>query len=101
MHTTALYVRTSTASGDTDQQLAKLHHAAEHHGWEVTDTFADAAISGAAERRPELDRLMATARTGKLDMVAVTSRDRLARFPALLDAIVGELLELGVRVVTP
>jgi DNA invertase Pin-like site-specific DNA recombinase len=41
--------------------------------------FTDKGISGAKDKRPQLDKLMQLAHTGKLDIVAVWKFDRFAR----------------------
>ncbi len=40
-------------------QLSDLRRMAEDKGFSIADEFVDPAISGAKERRPQLDRLMA------------------------------------------
>jgi len=54
----------------------------------VTEEYVDHGVSGAKASRPALDRLMADARKGKLDVVAVWRFDRFARSTKhLLDAL--------------
>jgi len=45
----------------------------------VVAEFVDIGISGAKDRRPELDKLMADARRRKFDVIAVWRFDRFAR----------------------
>jgi DNA invertase Pin-like site-specific DNA recombinase len=45
----------------------------------VTDEYVDIGISGAKDRRPELDRLMTDARRRRFDIVLVARFDRFAR----------------------
>lgn len=75
----ALYARVSTDEQDPGLQVADLRRLAEHRGWRVVDEYVDRGISGTKESRPGLDRLMADARAGKLDLVAVWKLDRLGR----------------------
>ena len=75
----ALYARVSTDEQDPDLQVADLRRLAEHRGWKVVGEYIDKGISGSKASRPGLDRLMADARAGKLDVVAVWRFDRFAR----------------------
>jgi DNA invertase Pin-like site-specific DNA recombinase len=45
----------------------------------LVDSYLDVGISGAKDKRPELDRLMADAHRRKFDIVAVWKFDRFAR----------------------
>jgi len=59
-----LYARVSTNRGqDPELQLRELREYAAKRGWEVAGEFVDTGVSGAKDRRPELDRLMVLART--------------------------------------
>ncbi|HXJ93080.1 MAG TPA: recombinase family protein [Terriglobia bacterium] len=74
----ALYVRISTQDQNCELQLRALREYAERCGWPITGTYQD-VIGGAKARRPELDRLMADARTGMFDCVLVWKLDRFGR----------------------
>lgn len=74
----ALYYRVSTEEQSADMQAAELRRLAEQRGWEVVGEFRDVA-SGAKDRRPALDRMIAGVRTGQIDVVAAWSLDRLSR----------------------
>ncbi len=76
-----LYSRVSTMNHgqDPEVQLQPLRQVADSRGWEVVAEFIDVGVSGATEKRPELDRLMDLIRTGKVQVVAVARFDRLAR----------------------
>lgn len=57
----AIYARVSTSDQSTDLQLEALRAYAAARGWAVTDFF-DHGVSGAKEKRPALDALVAAAR---------------------------------------
>jgi DNA invertase Pin-like site-specific DNA recombinase len=59
-------------------QLRELREFCERRGWTVAGEYVD-ATSGAKDRRPELDRLMADAHKRRFDAVAIWKFDRLAR----------------------
>jgi DNA invertase Pin-like site-specific DNA recombinase len=92
-----LYVRTSTANGQTTKnQERDLQAVAERHGWEVVAVYRDQGISGSRgrDKRPGLDRLLQAVARRDIDMVAAWSVDRLGR--SLMD-LVGVLQELHVK----
>jgi len=95
---TAIYARVSTAEQTPENQLAVLRAFASARGWRVTE-FVDHGVSGAKERRPALDALMAAARARKIDVVTCTKLDRLARSTHHLVTLVKELEALGVDLV--
>lgn len=75
----ALYVRCSTERQDTAMQVEELQAVARQRGWDVVDVYEDAGVSGTARSRPALDRLVADAKAGRVDVVVVWKLDRLAR----------------------
>jgi DNA invertase Pin-like site-specific DNA recombinase len=77
----ALYARVSTANSGQDptMQTRELVEYCERRAWEVVDEYVDVGISGAKEKRPELDRMMADAHRRRFDAVVVWKFDRFAR----------------------
>ncbi len=77
----ALYARVSTLhrGQDPELQMTELRAVAAQRGWTIAGEYVDVGVSGAKERRAALDRLMADARGGKVDVVAVWRFDRFAR----------------------
>ena len=96
----ALYGRVSTDEQDPAMQVADLRRLAEHRGWKVVEEYIDQGISGSKASRPGLDRLMADARGGKLDVVAVWRFDRFARSTRHLLLALEEFHALGVDFVS-
>jgi len=104
------YLRVSTASksrrGDStafDQDPAvqeqPLRDLTAQRGWTVTKVYSDRA-SGAKERRPGLDALMADARRGAFDVVVVWRFDRFARSVKQLVLALEEFHGLGIDFVS-
>jgi DNA invertase Pin-like site-specific DNA recombinase len=76
----AIYARVSTTHGqDPEMQLRELREYCQRRNWEVADEYVDLGISGAKEKRPELDRLLAHAHRRNFDAVVVWRFDRFAR----------------------
>ena len=96
-----LYARVSTNRGqDPELQLRELREYAAKRGWEIAGEFVDKGVSGAKDRRPELDRLMLLARTRKLDVVVVWKLDRFGRSLRHLVNALGELESVRVSFVS-
>ena len=95
----ALYVRTSTANGQTTRnQERELKEAAKRHGWHIAAVYRDQGISGAKGRdeRPGFDRLLQAVARREIDMIAAWSVDRLGRSLTDLVAVLQELHAKGV-----
>lgn len=90
-----LYIRTSTVEQNSDLQRRELVEYAVRRGWQY-EVLEDKA-SGTTASRPMLQRLLAAARSRKIDGLAVWKCDRL--FRSLKHAVVtlSELTELGVE----
>ena len=74
-----LYCRVSTGDQNPAMQIRELREYCKRRGWKIYGEYVDSGISGAKERRPELDRLMADAHHRRFDFVAVWRFDRFAR----------------------
>jgi DNA invertase Pin-like site-specific DNA recombinase len=94
----ALYARVSTTDQTAVNQSITLRAFAEARGWSATE-FTDTGISGAKDRRPALDAMMAAARSRKVDIVVAVKLDRLARSTHHLVVLAKELEALGVDLV--
>jgi predicted site-specific integrase-resolvase len=74
----AIYARVSTTDQTAENQLLALRDFAMSRGWAVT-VFVDSGVSGAKEKRPALDAMLAAVRARKVDSVSCVKLDRLAR----------------------
>jgi DNA invertase Pin-like site-specific DNA recombinase len=97
----ALYARVSTVAHGQDVgiQLDELRQVAAHRGWTTSD-YIDDGVSGARDSRPALDRMLADARAGRLDLVAVWRLDRLGRDLRHLLVVIDQLTAWGVGFVS-
>jgi DNA invertase Pin-like site-specific DNA recombinase len=76
----ALYARVSTHAGQNpEMQLAELREYCGRRGWDIVGEYVDAGVSGARERRPELDRMLTACHRRQVDAVVVYRYDRFAR----------------------
>ena len=66
--------------------------------WEYAGVYADEAMTGTKDRRPEFQRMLADCRNGKIDMIITKSISRFARNTVTLLETVRELKLLGVDV---
>jgi DNA invertase Pin-like site-specific DNA recombinase len=97
----ALYARVSTTGHgqDVGLQLDELRQVAAQRRWQVVE-YVDVGVSGSQDSRPALDRMMADARRGKLDVVAVWRFDRFARDTRNLLVTLEEYRQLGVEFIS-
>ncbi|WP_312284051.1 IS607 family transposase [Candidatus Igneacidithiobacillus taiwanensis] len=95
----AVYARVSSVKqagdGNLDRQRIRLEQYAAQRGYDVCVVIAEQG-SGLNEKRKGLDRIFRMAREGKIDVVVIEFKDRLARFGYLY--IEKYLDAFGVRV---
>ena len=93
----ALYARVSTNNGQNpEMQLSELRQYCERRGLEISREYVDRGISGAREKRPALDRLLADCRRRLVDAVVVYRYDRFARSLRQLVNALDEFRSLGI-----
>jgi site-specific DNA recombinase len=97
---TRIYTRRSTDEEhqpfSIDAQLTALHaYAASQPGWTVVAEFTDDA-SGATTERPDLQRALRAARTGRFDVLLVYRVDRFSRRLCDMLELMRELDNIGV-----
>lgn len=96
----ALYARVSTADQDPAMQVEALQAEVARRGWVLHDTYVDHGVSGAKDRRPALDRLMAAIRSGEVQAVMVWKFDRMARSVRHLLAVMDEFRSKNVKFIS-
>ena len=76
----AIYVRVSTKSQDTDNQLQPLKEYAQRCGYEVVGIYEDKGVSGVKSSRPSLDMMTTSSKfwrwwmVGKWSVLATVCR---------------------------
>jgi len=99
---TAVYVRVSTDDQAREgfsipAQREKLLSYIHSQSWELVDIYADEGVSAKDTNRPELARLLADIRLGKIDVVLVYRLDRLTRSVLDLYQLLQEFEQYRVR----
>jgi len=102
---TALYARLSREDKTEEdlkiaRQLEVCRAAAEQEGWEIVAEIIDDGISGTIRNRPGLQRLLAMAKAGDLDVVVARDQDRMARGHHLPGWVWEEFASNNVRIIT-
>ncbi len=94
------YARVSRTDQRPGLQVDEIRQLAERRDWQMHELFVDHGVSGARDRRPELDRLLAAARRREFDVVIVWRTDRLARSLRHLVNLLADLSALGIKFVS-
>ncbi len=95
----AIYARVSTCEQTVDPQLDALRGYAAARRLDVVEEYIDHGVSGAKDRRPALDEMMAKAKRRAFDAVAIVKLDRLARSTRHLTQLAAEFEALGVDLI--
>jgi DNA invertase Pin-like site-specific DNA recombinase len=98
----AIYARVSTTNNGQDPrvQTRELEEYCQRRGWKLAGEYVDTGISGAREKRPHLDRLMADAHRRRFDAVVVWKFDRFARSVSHLLRALETFKALGIEFVS-
>ncbi len=95
----AIYARVSTFEQEPENQLQEIRRYTAARGWTAHE-YVDRGVSGAKDRRPALDQLLADARRRRFDVVVCWRLDRLGRNLKHLITLLEELQTLGVAFVS-
>jgi DNA invertase Pin-like site-specific DNA recombinase len=90
------YLRVSRQDQDPRLQDDETKEFVSRRGWKLTDTYTDHGISGAKDRRPELDRLLGDARRKRFDVLLVWRSDRMFRSLKNMVNTLDDLTSLGI-----
>jgi site-specific DNA recombinase len=101
----AVYARVSTeeqAQHGTSlaDQVSRCRAYAQAQAWKVAVEYVDEGVSGAASSRPALDQLIAAVHEGCVDVIIVAKLDRLGRSMRHLAAVLGDLDDRNIRLVS-
>jgi DNA invertase Pin-like site-specific DNA recombinase len=90
-----ILARVSTSKQTDDRQVHELEAHAKAQGWSVSQVIRE-QVSGASRERPEIDQVLALAKSGAIRKVLVHEVSRLGRRPALVHGVVEKLTDAGV-----
>ena len=98
----AIYARVSTTNHgqDASMQTRELREYCQRRVWEIEGEYVDAGVSGAKERRPQLDALLIACRKRRVDAVVVYRYDRFARSLRQLVNALEEFRSLGIEFIS-
>src|SRR4029453_17170099 len=96
----AVYAQVSTTDQTCENQLLELRKYCEARGWPIQREYIDQGISGAKDRRPALDQLVADAKRRRFDCIVCWRLDRLGRNPKHLITLLEEFQALGLAFVS-
>ena len=91
----SIYSRVSTDKQTTDNQTQELLAVADRNSWNIEAVYSD-VISGAKEKRPELDALMQSVIRREVDVVLIWDISRLGRSLQHLLKLMNEMHAKGV-----
>src|SRR5213080_4634608 len=95
----AIYARVSTADQSCEPQLRDLREYVAARGWRAEE-YVDVGVSGARQRRPALDRLLAAVKVRRVDVVVVAAFDRMGRSVRHLVETLDLFRHLGVEFIS-
>jgi len=72
----AMYVRVSRLDQQPENHILELRRYVAARGWEARE-FVEHGVSGARDRRPALDALLADVRRRRVDVIVCWKLDRL------------------------
>ena len=97
----AIYARYSSAvqnDASIEQQIAECQEFARVKGYKIIATFADHAISGRTDRRPEFQKLMKAAERHEFQVVLAYKSNRISRNMLHALSYEDKLAKLGIDV---
>jgi DNA invertase Pin-like site-specific DNA recombinase len=95
----AIYARVSTFDQSCEAQLRDVREYVAARGWQAIE-HVDRGVSGAKDRRPGLDKLLAAVKARKVDVVVVAAFDRFGRSVRHLVECLDLFRHLGVEFVS-
>jgi DNA invertase Pin-like site-specific DNA recombinase len=95
----AIYARVSTLDQEPENQLVELRRYTSARNWTAVE-YVDRGVSGAKDRRPALDQLIADAKRRRFDVLLCWRLDRLGRNLRHLIVLLEDLQTLGIAFVS-
>ena len=99
----AIYARYSTdkqSETSIEDQVRLCRARAQREGWNVVETYKDAAISGTSKERPAYLEMVSDALSGRFDLVLAEAMDPLARSLEETARLYNQLSFVDVKILT-
>ena len=96
----ARYSSSSQREESIEGQVKECAAFAERNGYMVIGTYADRAVSGTTDNRPEFQRMIKDSKRKQFDLVIVWKLDRFARNRYVSAKYKNQLKQNGVRVIS-
>lgn len=99
----ALYARYSSdlqSDASIEDQIRLCQEKAQAQGWDITECYTDAGLSGASLIRPGIQSLIQDAMLGKFDVVLAEAMDRLSRDQEDIAGIYKRMQFADVKIIT-
>jgi site-specific DNA recombinase len=99
----AIYARYSSdrqSDASIEDQVRLCQERSQREGYDLIETYADRALSGASMLRPGLQALLADALAGRFSILIAEALDRLSRDQADVAVIYKKLSFAGIRILT-
>jgi len=93
----ARYSSDNQREASIEDQIELCRRYCGNEGWEITEVYQDAALSGGSSMRPAFQKLLADAERGAFDVVITEAIDRLGRRLADVADLHDRLSFLGIR----
>lgn len=103
MNKADILARYSTDNQNADSievQVEKCTEWCKQHGYTIVNVYADYAVSGMKDTRPQYNLMMQNLRIGEADTVVIYDQSRMYRKLTAWFAFRDELTEIGVKVVS-
>ncbi len=94
----ARYSSDNQREASIDDQVRMCREYAKRLGWNVTETFNDAEMTGRTAFRPGLQKMLAAAERRLFDVVVTENVDRLSRRVADLASMYDDLAAVGIKI---
>ena len=96
----ARYSSSNQREASIDDQVRECRKYIKGQGWKNTHTYFDKALSGATNRRPGFQEILADAKKGEFDVLVAEALDRISRDQEHIAGLFKQMTFLGIRVVT-
>jgi site-specific DNA recombinase len=99
----AIYARYSSENqreASIEDQVRQCRAQIEHEGWQLEAVYSDHAISGATTLRPDYQKMLEDARSGRFEVLVAEALDRLSRDQENIAGLFKQLSFARIKLIT-